>query len=161
MALVEYHHRGFVLGTVGVAITIQAATSFSLTLLLSVEAQHLIANLRAQVQEHVLQLPVRVFDNTKSGELVSRIMDDVEGVRNLIGTGLVQLVGGTVTAIVAFFFLATGCTPIDHDRQGPEEEAMELLHLPLDDALDLIDRGDINDAKTVAGLLATDRRLRT
>ena len=93
------------LALVGVAIAIQAATSYALTMLLSVEAQLLIANLRAQVQKHVLQLPVRVFDNTKSGELVSRIMDDVEGVRNLIGTGLVQLVGGTVTAIVAFVFL--------------------------------------------------------
>jgi subfamily B ATP-binding cassette protein MsbA len=93
------------LGAVSVAVTIQAATSYSLTMLLSVEAQHLIANLRSQVQEHVLQLPVKVFDNTKSGELVSRIMDDVEGVRNLVGTGLVQLVGGTVTAVVAFAFL--------------------------------------------------------
>jgi subfamily B ATP-binding cassette protein MsbA len=88
-----------------VSVTIQAATSYSLTMLLSVEAQHLIASLRSQVQTHVLQLPVRVFDNTKSGELVSRIMDDVEGVRNLVGTGLVQLVGGTVTAIVAFVYL--------------------------------------------------------
>ena len=90
---------------VAIAVVAQAGTSFSLTMLLSVEAQHLIANLRAQVQQHVLRLPVRVFDNTKSGELVSRIMDDVEGVRNLVGTGLVQLVGGTVTAIVAFVFL--------------------------------------------------------
>jgi subfamily B ATP-binding cassette protein MsbA len=94
-----------ILGLVAVAVTIQAATSYSLTMLLSVEAQHLIANLRAQVQSHVLQLPVSIFDNTKSGELVSRIMDDVEGVRNLVGTGLVQLVGGTITAIVAFAFL--------------------------------------------------------
>jgi subfamily B ATP-binding cassette protein MsbA len=70
-----------------------------------VEAQHLIANLRAQVQKHVLQLPIRVFDNRKTGELVSRIMDDVEGVRNLVGTGLVQLVGGTITALVALVFL--------------------------------------------------------
>jgi subfamily B ATP-binding cassette protein MsbA len=74
-------------------------------MLLSVEAQHLIANLRSQVQSHVLQLPVSVFDNTKSGELVSRIMDDVEGVRNLVGTGLVQLVGGSITALIAFAFL--------------------------------------------------------
>ncbi|MDH5589559.1 MAG: ABC transporter ATP-binding protein/permease [Gemmatimonadota bacterium] len=87
------------------AVTVQAATSYALTLLLSVEAQHLIAQLRAQVQKHVLQLPVRVFDNSKSGELVSRIMDDVEGVRNLVGTGLVQLVGGIVTAVVAMVFL--------------------------------------------------------
>jgi subfamily B ATP-binding cassette protein MsbA len=90
---------------VGVAVALQAATSYALVMLLSVEAQHLIANLRAQVQEHVLQLPIRVFDNTKTGELVSRIMDDVEGVRNLVGTGLVQLVGGTITAVVAFAFL--------------------------------------------------------
>jgi ABC-type multidrug transport system fused ATPase/permease subunit len=93
------------LALVGAAVTIQAATSYSLTMLLSVEAQHLIAQLRAQVQRHVLQLPVRLFDDTKSGILVSRIMDDVEGVRNLVGTGLVQLVGGTVTAVVAGVFL--------------------------------------------------------
>lgn len=93
------------LGLVAVAVTIQAITSFALTMLLSVEAQHLIANLRTQVQKHVLQLPIRVFDNRKTGELVSRIMDDVEGVRNLVGTGLVQLVGGTITAVVALVFL--------------------------------------------------------
>jgi subfamily B ATP-binding cassette protein MsbA len=93
------------LAAVGGAIALQAITSYTLVLLLSVEAQHLIANLRAQVQQHVLRLPVRVFDNTKTGELVSRIMDDVEGVRNLVGTGLVQLVGGVITAVVAFVFL--------------------------------------------------------
>ena len=94
-----------ILGAVSLAVVVQAITSYALTMLLSVEAQHLIANLRSQVQKHVLRLPVRVFDNTKSGELVSRIMDDVEGVRNLVGTGLVQLVGGAITAIVAFVFL--------------------------------------------------------
>jgi subfamily B ATP-binding cassette protein MsbA len=93
------------LGGVAVAISLQAGTSFSLTRLLSVEAQHMIARLRAEVQRHVLRLPVRSFENTKSGELVSRIMDDVEGVRNLVGTGLVQLVGGTLTAFVALGFL--------------------------------------------------------
>jgi subfamily B ATP-binding cassette protein MsbA len=93
------------LGAVGAAVALQAITSYALVLLLSVEAQHLIANLRAQVQQHVLKLPVRIFDNTKTGELVTRIMDDVEGVRNLVGTGLVQLVGGTITAIVALAFL--------------------------------------------------------
>ena len=87
------------------AVTIQAATTYALTILLSVEAQHLIAQLRSQVQKHVLQLPVRVFDDNKSGELVSRIMEDVQGVRNLVGTGLVQLVGGVITAIVAGYFL--------------------------------------------------------
>ena len=65
----------------------------------------MISELRAQVQKKILSLPIRFFDNTKSGELVSRIMSDVEGVRNLIGTGLVQLVGGTVTAVVALILL--------------------------------------------------------
>lgn len=92
-------------GAIMIAITIQAATSFLLTYILSVQAQFLISELRAQVQKQVLSLPIRFFDNTKSGALVSRIMSDVEGVRNLIGTGLVQLVGGTVTAIVALILL--------------------------------------------------------
>ena len=65
-----------------------------------------------------------------------------------------------MTDSVCSIFLATDCTPADHDRQGPEEAAMRVLHVPLDDALAMIDRGEINDAKTVAGLLATDRRLR-
>jgi 8-oxo-dGDP phosphatase len=65
-----------------------------------------------------------------------------------------------MTDSVCTIFLATDCTPVPHDRQGPEEQAMELLHLPLDEALAMIDRGEINDAKTVVGLLATDRRLR-
>jgi len=93
------------LALVGGAVTVQAVSSYSLTMLLSVEAQHLIAQLRAQVQRHVLRLPVRTFDNARSGELVSRIMEDVQGVRNLVGTGLVQLVGGTITAVVALVFL--------------------------------------------------------
>ena len=87
------------------AIVIQAITSYALTQLLSVEAQHLIARLRAQVQQHVLRLPVRFFDNAKSGALVSRIMNDVEGVRNLVGTGLVQLFGGVLTAAISLVLL--------------------------------------------------------
>ena len=90
---------------VGIAVSIQAVTSFFLTKLLSVEAQHLIALLRAQVQKQVMYLPIRFFDNNKSGALVSRIMTDVEGVRNLVGTGLVQLFGGVLTAIVALIIL--------------------------------------------------------
>ncbi len=90
---------------VGVAILIQATTSFLLTRILSVQAQYLISELRAQVQKKVLSLPISFFDNTKSGALVSRIMSDVEGVRNLIGTGLVQMVGGTFTAIVSLGLL--------------------------------------------------------
>ncbi len=88
-----------------IAITLQAITSFLLTRILSVQAQYLISELRAQVQKKVLSLPISFFDNTKSGALVSRIMSDVEGVRNLIGTGLVQLVGGTITAIISLIIL--------------------------------------------------------
>jgi len=88
-----------------VAILIQALSSFALTRLLSVEAQLLISKLRAKVQKKVLSLPISYFDNNKSGSLVSRIMRDVEGVRNLVGTGLVLLFGGTVTAIISFFLL--------------------------------------------------------
>ncbi len=90
---------------VGFALLVQAITSFLLTRILSVQAQYLISELRAQVQKKVLSLPISFFDNTKSGALVSRIMSDVEGVRNLIGTGLVQLVGGTITAIVSLVLL--------------------------------------------------------
>ena len=90
---------------VGVAILIQAITSFLLTKILSVQAQYLISELRAQVQKKVLSLPISFFDNTKSGVLVSRIMTDVEGVRNLIGTGLVQMVGGTITAVISLILL--------------------------------------------------------
>jgi ABC-type multidrug transport system fused ATPase/permease subunit len=86
---------------VTVAILIQAVTSFLLTKLLSVEAQHLISVLRSKVQKHLLRLPTRFFDNQKAGALVSRVMTDVEGVRNLVGTGLVQLVGGILTAVIS------------------------------------------------------------
>ena len=93
-----------ILAVVG-AIVIQSATSFSLTRLLSVEAQHLISLLRAKVQRKLLKLPINFFDNNKSGALVSRVMTDVEGVRNLVGTGLVQLIGGSFTAIISLFIL--------------------------------------------------------
>lgn len=87
------------------AVTIQAVTSFLLTKLLSVEAQRLISQLRSKVQQQILQLPIRFFDDNQSGALVSRIMTDVEGVRNLVGTGLVQLFGGILTSIGSFVFL--------------------------------------------------------
>lgn len=87
------------------AVSIQAITSFFLTQLLGIEAQNMIAGLRLKVQKHVLKMPVSFFDNQKSGALVSRIMRDVEGVRNLIGTGLVQLFGGVLTSLVAFILL--------------------------------------------------------
>lgn len=88
-----------------VAIVIQSVTSYSLTQILSVEAQHLIAKLRSQVQKHIIKLPIRYFDNAKTGELVSRIMTDVEGVRNLVGTGFAQMIGGVLTAVISLFLL--------------------------------------------------------
>ena len=87
------------------ATLLQAVTSFTLTQLLSKEAQRLIAHLRRRVQEHVGRLPVAYYDANKSGALVSRIMSDVEGVRNLVGTGLVEFVGGILTAIFALVLL--------------------------------------------------------
>jgi len=96
--------KWLVLGVVA-AITIQATTSYALTQILSVEAQHLISVLRSQVQKHIIQLPIRFFDNTKTGELVSRIMTDVEGVRNLVGTGFAQMVGGVLTAVISLVLL--------------------------------------------------------
>jgi len=87
------------------ATAIQGITSFSLTQLLSKAAQRLITELRQKVQAHIGRLPVAFHDSTKSGVLVSRIMSDVEGVRNLIGTGLVDLVGGLLTASIALVVL--------------------------------------------------------
>ena len=87
------------------ATLVQGATSFALTQTLSKAAQKLIAELRRKVQEHVGRLPVAYYDANKSGALVSRIMSDVEGVRNLVGTGLVQFVGGLLTAAIALVVL--------------------------------------------------------
>ena len=101
----NYDFLKVIVGIVIASFLIQALMSFLLTKVLSIQAQYMISQLRAQVQKQVLSLPIRFFDNTKSGALVSRIMSDVEGVRNLIGTGLVQLVGGTITAVVSIILL--------------------------------------------------------
>jgi subfamily B ATP-binding cassette protein MsbA len=87
------------------ATAIQAVTSFSLTQLLSKAAQRLIADMRKQVQQHIGRLSVSFYDANRTGMLVARIMSDVEGVRNLIGTGLVEFAGGLLTAVMAFAFL--------------------------------------------------------
>jgi subfamily B ATP-binding cassette protein MsbA len=95
----------YLLIAVGVALLLQSVSSFSLTRILSVEAQHLISILRANVQKKLLKLPIHFFDNQKAGALVSRVMTDVEGVRNLVGTGLVQLIGGSITAVISLVIL--------------------------------------------------------
>ncbi|HXG90133.1 MAG TPA: ABC transporter ATP-binding protein [Vicinamibacterales bacterium] len=84
----------------GVATAIQAVTSFANSQLLGVAAQRAITEMRKRVQARVMRLPVRYFDSTQSGVLLSRIMSDAEGIRNLVGSGLVQLVGGAVTAVI-------------------------------------------------------------
>src|SRR5438045_2479680 len=93
-----------VLAVLGATI-IQGLTSFTLTQLLSKSAQKMIAELRRQVQAHIGRLPISFYDANKTGALVSRIMSDVEGVRNLIGTGLVEFVGGLMTAVIALVYL--------------------------------------------------------
>jgi ABC-type multidrug transport system fused ATPase/permease subunit len=93
------------IGIVFSAMLVQAITSFSLTQLLSKAGQRLIAEMRRQVQKHVGLLSVAYYDENRTGTLVARIMTDVEGVRNLVGTGLVEFLGGLVTAILAFFYL--------------------------------------------------------
>jgi ABC-type multidrug transport system fused ATPase/permease subunit len=87
------------------ATLIQASTSFVLSQILGVAAQRAITEMRKRVEQHVLRLPVSYFDSTKSGVLISRIMTDAEGIRNIVGTGLVQLFGGMVTAGLAVFVL--------------------------------------------------------
>ena len=89
----------------GIATVIQAASSFGISQILGVAAQRAITEMRRAVQSHLVRLPIRAFDATQTGQLVSRVMSDAEGIRNLVGTGLVQLVGGVITAIVAFTWL--------------------------------------------------------
>ncbi|MGI8735164.1 MAG: ABC transporter ATP-binding protein [Pyrinomonadaceae bacterium] len=89
----------------GAATIIQALSSFALSQVLGVAAQRAITEMRKSVQEHVARLPIRYFDSTQTGVLISRIMTDAEGIRNLVGTGLVQLVGGLVTAVIALIVL--------------------------------------------------------
>ncbi len=106
---VMYKHQmnllPWIIGTVAAATFIQGLTSYTLTQLLSTAGQRLISELRTQVQEHIGRLPVTFYDENRTGTLVARIMTDVEGVRNLVGTGLLEFVGGILTAIIAFCIL--------------------------------------------------------
>ena len=89
----------------GIAILVQSVSSYLLGLLLGIAGQRSITDLRLRVQKHIARLPVQYFEDNKSGELISRIMHDAEGIRNLVGTGFVQLVGGLFTAAIAFCVL--------------------------------------------------------
>jgi len=103
---VLYQHRmgelKYIIASVAGAVTMQAITSYALTQMLSTEGQRLISDLRKQVQSHIGRLPVSFYDENRTGTLVARIMSDVEGVRNLVGTGLMDFVGGILAAIIAF-----------------------------------------------------------
>jgi ABC-type multidrug transport system fused ATPase/permease subunit len=88
-------------GLVALATMVQAATGFGLSQVVSVSGQRAIAEMRESIQNHVIHLPVSYFDSTKAGVLISRVMTDAEGIRNLVGTGIIQLVGGFFTAVVA------------------------------------------------------------
>jgi subfamily B ATP-binding cassette protein MsbA len=90
---------------VGAATLVQSVTAYALSLVLGVAAQRSITDMRIAVEQHVARLPVRFFDSTKTGVLISRIMSDAEGIRNLVGTGIVQLIGGLLTAMVALGYL--------------------------------------------------------
>jgi subfamily B ATP-binding cassette protein MsbA len=139
-----YLLRPLILTVVG-ATLIQGITSFGLTQLLSKAAQRLIAELRRKVQEHVGRLPVSYYDSNKSGMLVSRIMSDVEGVRNLIGTGLVEFVGGLLTAVLALAVLLRLSPPMTGVALG----AIVVFSLALGKAFGVMrpifrERGKIN-----------------
>jgi subfamily B ATP-binding cassette protein MsbA len=102
--VINKHRANLLLPLAGVAIVatiIQAVTSFALSQVVSVAAQRAITEMRKRVQEHILRLPVSYFDSTKTGVVISRVMTDAEGVRNLVGTGLIQLLGSSLTAIMA------------------------------------------------------------
>src|SRR5688572_22052940 len=89
----------------GVATLVQVLSSFALSQVLGVAAQRAITEMRKSVQEHIARLPIRYFDSTQTGILISRIMTDAEGIRNLVGTGLVQLLGSLLTAVIALVVL--------------------------------------------------------
>src|SRR5689334_23903516 len=98
-------HRGEMLPWIALAtasaVLVQAVTTYALSQVVSIAAQQAITDMRMNVQKHVLHLPVSYFDSNKTGILISRIMSDAEGVRNLVGTGLIQLLGSIMTAVLA------------------------------------------------------------
>ncbi|MFL5615433.1 MAG: ABC transporter ATP-binding protein [Gemmatimonadaceae bacterium] len=92
-------------GAAGLATLVQASTGFANSQIVSVAAQRAITEMRKRVQDHVMRLPISYFDSTKTGVLISRVMSDAEGIRNIVGTGLIQLVGSLITAVLALGIL--------------------------------------------------------
>ena len=124
----------------------------------------LVTQYRPPYEEVVIESPagMRDIEGEPTAEVASRELVEEAG----LVAGELALLGEIypspgMTDSVTSLYLATNCTPTATDRQGPEEEHMEIMHVPLDDALVMIDRGKIRDAKTVTALLLTDRRLRS
>lgn len=124
----------------------------------------LVSQYRPPYEESVIEIPagMRDIDGEDTAEVARRELIEEAG----LTAGQVDLLGEIypspgMTDSVTTIYLATDCTPVPTDRQGPEEDFMEILHIPLADALAMVDGGEIVDAKTVTGLLLTDRRLRT
>jgi nudix-type nucleoside diphosphatase (YffH/AdpP family) len=124
----------------------------------------LVRQYRPAFERELIEIPAGMRDvpgedpsETGRRELVEEAGMQAGAITHLID----MLPSPGMTDSVCTIYLATECTPVEHRRHGPEEEHMELLHVPLAEALDMVDRGQIGDAKTVCGLLATDRRIRT
>ena len=101
----QYYLLKWIALAVGVSTIIQAITSFTLSQVLGVAAQRAITEMRKRIQAHIERLPISYFDSTQTGQLISRIMRDAEGIRNLVGTGLGQIVGGLLSALISLVFL--------------------------------------------------------
>ncbi len=124
----------------------------------------LVSQYRPPYERNVIEIPAGMRDvpGEPLAETGRRELVEEAGLAAGEMTHLIDMLPSPgMTDSVCSIFLATGCTVVDHDRHGPEEQEMELLQVSLDDALIMIDRGEITDSKTVTGLLATDRRLRT
>ena len=124
----------------------------------------LVSQYRPPYERNVIEIPAGMRDvpGEPPAETGRRELIEEAGLAVGAMTHLVDMFPSPgMTDSVCTIFLATECTPVDHDRHGPEEDAMTLLHVPLSEALAMIDRGEICDAKTVVGLFATERRLRS
>ncbi|NNE13235.1 MAG: NUDIX hydrolase [Ilumatobacter sp.] len=123
----------------------------------------LVSQFRPPLQCNVIEIPagMRDVDDEPAEQTGRRELVEEAGLEAGRMELLCEMIPSPgMTDSICSVFLATECRPVDHDRQGPEEQLMETLHLPLDDALAMIDRGEIGDAKTVIALLAAERRLR-
>lgn len=124
----------------------------------------LVSQYRAPYEEHVIEIPagMRDIDGEDTAQVARRELIEEAG----LAAGNIDLLCSIypspgMTDSITTIYLATDCTPVPTDRQGPEEAFMQIVHVPLTDALSMIDRGEIRDAKTVTGLLMTERRLRS